>query len=395
VRRIRDLVARVREMEPERFDRLFALLLATGCAVDVATRAGHGESRAATAAGTAALLVVVLLWRRRAPLLAVVVASAILLVQEAFEGGVTRNGMVPFVLLIVLYYSLGSYAREDREAWIGGAIAWAALMGDLVVAASVPSDIAGTIIFGTLFVAVPLGIGRMLRRRHTLAATLEERIAELEVERERRAQAAVEDDRARIARELHDLVAHSIGAMTVQADAIGRVIDTRPDQAREAFEAIETTGREALTEMRRLLGVLRRDDDDLALAPQPSLDHLAALVQRARAAGLEVEVQIEGERRTLPGGVDLVAYRVVQEALGASVEQPGARTARVTVRYGAREVELEVVDDRAGEGLARLDRDGIPAMTERVSLYGGRLESGREEHGYVVRARLPLELVAA
>src|SRR5204863_8153119 len=115
-------------------------------------------------------------------------------------------------------------------------------------------------------------------------------------------------------------------------------------------------GRDALTEMRRLLGVLRRDDEDRLLAPQPSLDHLETLIQRARSEGLPIELQVEGERRSLPGGLDLVAYRVVQEALSASLQQPGATTARVVVRFHAREVQLEIADDRAGEGVERVSR---------------------------------------
>jgi signal transduction histidine kinase len=171
----------------------------------------------------------------------------------------------------------------------------------------------------------------------------------------------------------------------VQAAAARRLAAADPDRAREAFGAVETTGREALTEIRRLLGVLRRDDEEIALAPQPSLRHLDALVQRTCAAGLPVELAVEGDERPLPAGVDLTAYRLVQEALAGAIEQGAAGRARVRVRYRPDGVDVEVADDGGG-GERRLV--GVP---ERVSLYGGQLHAGRREGGgHAVRVRLPV-----
>jgi signal transduction histidine kinase len=173
--------------------------------------------------------------------------------------------------------------------------------------------------------------------------------------------------------------------MVVQASGARRLAERDPERAGEAFLAVETSGREALTEIRRLLGVLRRDDEELALAPQPSLRHVSSLVKRLEAAGLPVEVGIEGEQRDLPIGIDLTAYRVVQEALGGALEHGHAGRAEVKLRYGADHVELVVADD--GEAPDR----PLLGIRERVTLSGGQLRAGaRRDGGHVVRARLPL-----
>lgn len=224
-------------------------------------------------------------------------------------------------------------------------------------------------------------VGRLLRNRAALHQALRERAADIERDRAERAQLAVEEERERIAGELHDVVAHALGAMTVQASAARRLVDDDPDRARRAFGAVESSGREALQEIRRLLGVLRREDVELALAPQPSLRHVASLASRVRAAGLPVELSVEGDIADLPAGVDLTAYRVVQEALGAALEESGAGHARVRVRRRGEHVLVEVADDGQAAGGTRL-----PALRDRVALHGGQLlaDEGR------VRARLPI-----
>ncbi len=181
------------------------------------------------------------------------------------------------------------------------------------------------------------------------------------------------------------MVAHALSAMVVQAAGARRLAERDPARAADAFQAVESSGREALTEIRRLLGVLRRDDEELALAPQPSLRHVGSLVRKIQAAGLPVELGIEGEARELPIGVDLTAYRVVQEALGGALEHGHAGRARVLVRYGADHVELEVDDDGGAPERPLL------GIRERVALSGGQLRAGvRRDGGHVVRARLPL-----
>jgi signal transduction histidine kinase len=194
------------------------------------------------------------------------------------------------------------------------------------------------------------------------------------------------EERTRIAGELHDVVAHALSAMVVQASAARRLVPRDPERAQAAFASVEVTGRDALTEIRSLLGVLRREDEDLALAPQPSLAHVSSLVKRTAAAGLPVDLHVEGDARPLPAGIDLTAYRVLQAALGGALEHGGAGRAEVTVRYGAERVEVEVFDDGSGDGDARL----LLGARERVALYGGDLESGPSAGGHSVRARLPV-----
>ena len=225
-----------------------------------------------------------------------------------------------------------------------------------------------------------------MRNRTRLNEALREKARRLEEERAREAEAAALDERTRIAGELHDVVAHALSAMTVQAGAARRLATRDPDRARAAFASAETTGREALAELRRLLGVLRKEDEDLALAPQPSLAHVADLVRRAGAAGLPTELRTEGELRPLPAGVDLTGYRVVQEALGAARDGGAAGRAAVAIRYRDADVVVEVIDDGAAQGRRLL------GMRERVAVYGGELTAAAAPSGgWRVAARLPLE----
>jgi len=218
------------------------------------------------------------------------------------------------------------------------------------------------------------------------------RLKEEQLEDEKaRAAAAISEERARIARELHDVVAHSVSVMVLQARGGRRVLESDPAEARQAFAAIERTGHEALDEMRRLLGMLRRSDEEVALAPQPSLRELDRLVEQIRAAGLPVQVVREGEPRELPPGVELSAFRIVQEALTNALKHAGPARARVVIRYGADDLELEVADDGAGAGNGSVPGYGLIGMRERVSVYGGELEAGRQAGGgYALRVRLPL-----
>jgi signal transduction histidine kinase len=231
----------------------------------------------------------------------------------------------------------------------------------------------------------------MLRSRLRLTEALREKVAIAEADRSDRASEAIAEERTRIASELHDLVAHALGAMTIQASAARRLAEVDATRAATAFEAVETTGRDALGELRTLLEVLRDDETEPSAAPQPSLDALPQLVERARAIGLGVSLDVEGVRPAgLPASVDLTAYRVVQDALRAAREEGGAGSATVTVRYRGDRVEIEVVDD----GLRVAERR-LLGLRERVRLYGGEVSSGAlRPDGHILRARLPLEGVA-
>jgi signal transduction histidine kinase len=199
------------------------------------------------------------------------------------------------------------------------------------------------------------------------------------------------EERTRIARELHDVVAHAISVIVLQARGARHALATEPADARGALDSIEETAVQALAEMRRLLGMLRESDDEVALAPQPSLAHLDELVAHIREAGVPVDVHVEGAPRDLAPGVDLSAYRIVQEALTNALKHAGPTRARVVIRYGEDSIQLEVEDSGKGGATTQDGGHGLAGIRERVELFGGDLESGpRSNGGYAVRATLPL-----
>src|SRR5919204_999937 len=223
------------------------------------------------------------------------------------------------------------------------------------------------------------------------AAELEEHVARSEARREAEARSAVAEERARIARELHDVVGHSVSVMTVQASGVRRLLRPEQEREREALLIVERTGREALAEMRRMVGVLRRPEEAPALAPQPSLEHLDRLIEQARDAGLAVELKIEGEAVQLPAGIDLTAYRLVQEGLTNALKHARATRAEVLVSYGDGAIEVTVTDNGNGVGNGDGGGHGLVGMRERVSVYGGDLDAGPQPGGgYRLRARLPV-----
>jgi signal transduction histidine kinase len=244
--------------------------------------------------------------------------------------------------------------------------------------------------------AIAWVLGDNIRTRRAYLAELEARAARLEREREERDERAVAGERNRIARELHDVIAHNVSVMVVQASAGEEVFDTDPSRARESLAAVASTGRAALTELRRLLGVIRSEEgeDTPAYAPQPGLEYLDELVGQVRETGLAVDVTVLGEPRELPEGVGLCAYRIVQEALTNTLKHADATRAQVSLRYVADALELQVLDD--GRGAAPVNGDGsghgLIGMRERVALFGGELSArSRPDHGYEVIARIPLE----
>jgi signal transduction histidine kinase len=237
--------------------------------------------------------------------------------------------------------------------------------------------------------------GRYVQVRRAYTEQLELRAAEVDQQRRREAERAVTEERLRIARELHDVVAHAMSVVAVQSGIAAHVIDQRPDEARAMLETINGTSREALDEMRRMLGVLRAEGEAgrPELAPAPSLGDLASLISSIESTGVTVEVAVEGEPVTLSSGLDLTAFRITQEALTNVVKHAGPAQVDVCIRYGTDDLEVEVVDD--GRGAASdLDKigggHGLVGMRERVELYGGSLSTGpRSGGGFRVTARLP------
>jgi signal transduction histidine kinase len=331
-----------------------------------------------------------LLFRRRLPVLAVALVIAGIAALESRGDRVSGNLIAPFFVLLFVSYSAGAHT-EGRELLAAAIV----LLGGAVIAVRLdepPGGVDDMFFATTILTGGPLLIGRLVRARVGLNRALHEKALAVERDRATRAAQAVVAERARIAGELHELVSSALASMVGQAGAAERLVRAKPDVAERAFASVESTGREALAEIRRLLGVLRRDDEELALSPQPSLTHLRDLVARARAAGLAVEVEVEGEQAELPAGVDLTAYRVIQEALGGALEAPGPRRATVRLRYSDRDVALEVTD--FGDAPPGADRQ-LLGIHERVTVYGGELVAQPvDDAGYAVRARLPVERVA-
>ena len=332
---------------------------------------------------------VALAFRRQAPVICAAVGVGVAIVLERLHPAVEEDLVATFFATLTLCYSVGAYT-ERRQLWAGVAVL---AFGSLAaIRLDRPPGGADDVLFaGTILVAGPVLLGRLVRSRVRLNQALQDKAAALEADRAARAADAVIEERERIAGELHHVVSEALASMVGQASTAEELSRSRPERAEAAFAAVEDTGREALGEIRRLLGVLRREDEELALAPQPSLTHLADLVARVDAAGLPVDLDVEGERPPLPAGLDLTAYRLVQEALGGALEAPDDRRAAVRVRFAEHELALEVTD--VGESPPDGDRP-LLGMRERVALYGGELVTERIGPGYAVRARLPLEQAA-
>jgi len=333
----------------------------------------------------AVALGILLVFRRRIPLLflALMLASAL---AEPLVGE-SGNGEFFGLFVLVAVYTAAAHTKS-RRMWLAGAMT-AVTAGVVAVNDPESLNVGGAIFFGLLF-GVPWTVGRMVHHRRQREIALEERADALEREQEQRARAAVAEERQRIARELHDVVAHAISVIVVQARGGRRLLDSEPAEARGAFDTIEVTGQQALGEMRRLLGLLRESEEQLDLAPQPTLARLDELVKQLRDSGLPVELAIEGEPTELPPGIDLSAYRIVQEALTNALRHAGPATARVTLRYAEDSLELEIADDGSGSAAGNGGGHGLVGIKERVAMLGGEVEAGaRPAGGYTVRARLP------
>jgi signal transduction histidine kinase len=375
----RSYVGRMRRRRLAQSSRLGDLVLAVGLALLALAEiwwpggfvaSGPIEGDKEVLVPTALGMTLPLALRRRWPLATVLVVFGAAALQELLS--TPPDGIAGVTALLVASYSVAAYS-ERRPAIVG-------LTGALALSlSSGVSDAA----FAWVLIGGAWGAGWIVRRQNLLLDALER-------EQAARERAAVADERARLARELHDVVAHSVSTMVVQAEAGEALLGHDPDRARDAFVSITSSGRQALGELRRMLGLLRSADTELALGPQPGLAQLHALVEQMRGVGLPVELAIEGEPRRLPAGVDLSAYRIVQEALTNTLKHARPTRARVTVRYRNDDVELEVVDDGRGRANGSQGGHGILGMRERVRLYGGTLETGRAiEGGFAVRARLP------
>jgi signal transduction histidine kinase len=340
-----------------------------------------------------------LAWRRRAPVLVLVVLAAADLANLLLRFPPSLAQIAIFVAL----YTVAVHSTLARSLLVAVVYALSAVVYGLIFTRWYGNVTWQDWVSSFALLAAAWGLGELQRRRRLATAHLEQLNAQLQRERDLKARWAVAEERARIARELHDVVAHSVSVMVVHAGAARRLVEGDPGQARQALSSIESTGRQALAEMRRLLGVMRQDGDTRpeeaagALAPQPGLADLDALVRSAKEAGLEVDLLVEGAPRPLAAGVDLSAYRIVQEALTNCIKHAGAAKATLRLCYGREDLQLQVLDDgRGAVGWRDPGREhgghGLIGMRERVAVFGGHLDVGpRPGGGFKVDARLPLE----
>ena len=332
-------------------------------------------------------IVLPLLARRRFPFGAPAAVGVAAALTSFVDKTVVPYDGVTFLVGSAALFLVG-LLRDRAQAVAGFAVAEGVLA---VVVHNDPRSGVGNFVVASIIFAIVWTIAFGVGRKSLEADEAKERASRAEREREERARSAVAEERARIARELHDVVGHSVSVMTVQASGVRRLLRPDQDREREALLVVERTGREALAEMRRMVGVLRRPEEAPALAPQPSLEHLSRLVDQARESGLPVDLRIEGEATQLPAGVDLTAYRLVQEGLTNVVKHAQATRAEVFVNYGDGYLEVTVKDDGKGLGNGDGGGHGLVGMRERVSVYGGELDAGPQTGGgYRLRAKLPL-----
>jgi signal transduction histidine kinase len=330
------------------------------------------------------------LWRRSHPELAFSASmTAVLVVTLVYYPSGTEGPGEAWFAFLIMTFSLGLHgrARARTAATLFGAGAFAAINAGQLSVGTDPFDVLTAWVFPVI---AWLG-GWALQRRQT-AADRSQRRAEAAERHAAEARMAVELERGRIARELHDIVAHNVSVMVLQAGAARQVLASDPQRAESSLGAIERTGRQAIDEMRRLLGILRREGEELPTGPPPGIAQLAELAGQLREAGIRVEVELEGTPRELPPSVDLSAYRVVQEGVTNVLRHSGAESATVRVCFGTDRLDLEVLDDGSSPSANGTGGFGLVGMRERLAVFGGTLDaSPRPEGGFALRASIPLE----
>lgn len=328
--------------------------------------------------------------RRRRPLELVLVILGFVVAKTVVGGPQGLQPVGNLEALLLIFYGMGAFAPERRSLPVAVLAAVVTAINQLTI----PGQPASTAVFASLFVVlVPYALGRMTRARAARERADREQAERLDAARELNAAATAFQERARIARELHDVIAHSVSVMVIQASGARMVMSSDPKRAEASLRSVERAGREALAEMRRLLGVLDSERDPRALAPQPGLADVQDRVSRARASGLATDLHVDGEPATVSPALDLCAYRIVQEALTNAIKHAAPTRAEVHLCWGQSVLELEISDDGRGPGAVNgaSGGHGIAGMRERVALHGGSVHSGAGAGGgFTVRASLPL-----
>ena len=347
------------------------------------------------------LVILPLVFMRRYPLGVLIFMTLAVITFRAFS--IPESSFIGYALLLA-FFSAGAYGQQRFRNWVRG-VSFLLVIGWLTYSiffqqrsSDVPTQTIlyqlSVILLNVFLFAAAWWIGEVFRTRDLRELELQERTRQLEKERDENARRAVMDERVRIARELHDVVAHHVSVMGIQAGAARRILKQQPDKANDVLSQIETSSRQAVAELQRLLGFLREQNQVDDISPQPSLKQLDILFNQMRLTGLSISIKIEGEERPLPPGVDLSAYRIVQEALTNTLKHAGPVNANVTIRYSSDAVELEIKDNGNTLVFAANPENkgrGLIGMRERVSLHGGEFQAGRlSEGGFTVKAKLPL-----
>ena len=321
-------------------------------------------------------LLLPLVWRRKAPTAVFVVVAGVALVQWLSDRLLAAD-----LALLISFYTVAAYATARRVLLAAVVLEIGAVLAAVRFAPKGTTFWAWVLISGMITAAGVIGTN--MRTRRAYLAALEDRAARLERDRDQQAQLAVADERARIAREMHDIVAHHISVMIALADGAGFITRTSPDQAEEIMGGVSDTGRQALDEMRRLLGVLRDNSPQPALAPQPGVADLDELLGTVRATGLPTQFTVTGQPFSLPSSAQLVVYRLVQEALTNVLKHADATSSRVCLNYCPGHVlQVEVTDNgRGGAGPPAPGSHGLTGMRERAAVFGGTVDAGPQAGG--------------
>ncbi len=386
--RMRRAVSRLGRWEPASLDRLAAAVLLVAIEAQIwLTPAQAGRTASAVGGVGVAMAVAV---RRRWPLGAVVLGLGSILVTDAVGGSVAQSAVATVPAGAMITYGAGAFVTP-RRALVGVAL----VVAGLALNVAFTSRAAADVFFSVVVVGVlPWALGWTLRRRARTAQAHRALAEQLDAERDLRARAAADDERARVARELHDVVAHCVSVMVIQAGGARLVMDVEPARAEESLRIVERAGREALAEMRRLLGVMDAGKDPAPLAPSPGIADVADLVSRTCDSGFPARLDVRGDPVPLTPALDLCAYRIVQEALTNAIKHAGPASVRVIVRWSAAALDVVVEDDGSGPpaGAGAAGGHGLAGMRERAALHGGRLDVGAgPAGGFIVHAHLPLE----
>jgi signal transduction histidine kinase len=385
---VQKLSDRVRGLDLVRLDQLVAVVL--WVEVELQVWLGHSIADRWYASLAGGLLGCVVAVRRRWPLSAVSVVLVLMTVRMLVgEGGNLSNAAGVEVGVILLFYGLGAFAQARRSVWM---LAAAVVVTSLNALTKPGGGVGALFPMEAFAVLLPYAVGRAVRARAARELASRDAAERLDAALVTGAHAAVYDERSRIARELHDVLAHSVSVMVIQAGGARLVMGEEPDRAQESLRSVERAGREALVELRRLLGILGVGDPH-ALAPQPGLRDISPLLAHAQASGIGVDLSVDGAPIPVQPALDLCAYRIVQEALTNAIKHAAPAHASVNVRWGESVLELEISDDgrRRRSGKRATAGHGIAGMRERVALHSGSLEAGAQPNGgFTVRARLPL-----